>query len=213
MTMPPDPALLYHITHLDNLPGILRAGCLHCYRLMNDGGLHPVNIAYPGIQDRRATTAVPIGPGGVLHDYVPFYFAPRSPMLYALHKNQVEDYRGGQTPIVHLVTSVTRLAETGHQFVYSDGHATMAFSRFFTDVGDLDQIDWPVMQAQYWNDTPEDPDRKRRRQAEFLVYNRVDWSAMIGIGVFDARVEARVNAILAEHNISAPVRVRRQWYY
>lgn len=139
--MPPDPVLLYHITHLDNLPGILRAGCLHCNRQMSDGGLHPVNIAYPGIQDRRATTSVPIGPGGVLHDYVPFYFAPRSPMLYALHKDQVEGYSGGQVPIVHLVTSVARLTETGHQFVYTDGHATMVFSRFFADVADLDQID------------------------------------------------------------------------
>lgn len=211
--MPPDPVLLYHITHLDNLPGILRGDCLHCHRQMSVGGLHSVNIAYPDIQDRRATTQVPCGPGGVLHDYVPFYFAPRSPMLFALHRNQVEGYSGGQTPIIHLVTSIARLTETGHQFVYSDGHATMSFSRFFTDVTDLDQIDWPVMREQYWNDTPEDPDRKRRRQAEFLVHNRVDWTAMIGIGVIDVRVEARVNAILAEHNVTAPVRVRRHWYY
>ena len=55
--MVPDPVLLYHITHLDNLRGILRGGCLSCYRQMNDGGLHPVNIAYPGIQDRRATVS------------------------------------------------------------------------------------------------------------------------------------------------------------
>ena len=34
----------------------------------------------------------------------------------------------------------------------------MSFSRFFTDIADLEQIDWEVMQAQYWNDTPEDPD-------------------------------------------------------
>lgn len=69
------------------------------------------------------------------------------------------------------------------------------------------------MQERYWNDTPEDPDRKRRRQAEFLVYSRVEWPAMIGFGVIDSRVEARVNAILAEHDVTALVRVRRQWYY
>ena len=211
--MVPDPVLLYHITHLDNLRGILRGGCLSCYRQMNDGGLHPVNIAYPGIQDRRAMTFVPCGSGGVLHDYVPFYFAPRSPMLYALHRNQVEGYSGGQTPILHLVTSVARLVETGHRFVFTDGHATMRFSRFFTDVADLDQIDWLLMQEPYWNDTPEDPDRKRRRQAEFLVYNRVSWPALIGIGVIAPHIEARVNAILAEHGITLPVRVRYQWYY
>ena len=89
----------------------------------------------------------------------------------------------------------------------------MRFSRFFTDVADLDQIDWLLMQEPYWNDTPEDPDRKRRRQAEFLVYNRVSWPALIGIGVIAPHIEARVNAILAEHGITLPVRVRHQWYY
>ena len=164
--MQPDLVLLYHITYLDNLPGILRTGCLHCHRQLHQAGQHPVNIAYQGIQDRRASS-VSCGPGGVLHDYVPS----------------------------------------------RDGHATMSFSRFFTDIADLDQIDWEVMQAQYWNDTPEDPDRKRRRQAEFLVYNTVSWSAMLGIGVIDNRVEERVNTILSSHNISLPVRSRRQWYY
>lgn len=52
--MQPESVLLYHITHLDNLPNILREGCLHCHRQMHRTGLHPVDIAYPGIQDRRA---------------------------------------------------------------------------------------------------------------------------------------------------------------
>lgn len=211
--MPPEPVLLYHITHLDNLANILRESCLHCHRQIHSSGLQPINIAYPGIQDRRATTRVPCGPGGVLHDYVPFYFAPRSPMLYAIHRNQVAGYSDGQTPIIHLVSSVARFQETAHQFVFTDGHATMSFSRFFTDVADLDQVDWAIMQSEYWNDTPEDPDRKRRRQAEFLVYNTVNWQAILGIGVIDARVEARVNALLAGQHVALPVRVRRQWYY
>ena len=59
-----------------------------------------VDIAYQGIQDRRATTRVPCGAEGVLHDYVPFYFAPRSPMLYTIHKGNVESYREGQAPVI-----------------------------------------------------------------------------------------------------------------
>jgi hypothetical protein len=42
MIMQPDPVLLYHITHLDNLPGILRTGCLHCHRQLHQAGQHPV---------------------------------------------------------------------------------------------------------------------------------------------------------------------------
>ena len=213
MPASPAPILLYHITHLDNLPGILQTGCLHCQQQLGKAGLHPVSVAYPGIQDRRAITSILCGPGGSLHDYVPFYFAPRSPMLYAIHKNRVEGYDGGQTPLVHLVSSVAQMETTGHPFVFSDGHATMSFTRFFTELKNLDQIDWPLMAATYWHDTPQDPDRKRRRQAEFLVYNKVSLPAIIGIGVINDHIQQRVEGLLATHQIELPVRVRRNWYY
>jgi len=48
---------------------------------------------------------VPLAPYGCVADYVPFYFAPRSPMLYKLHKGGVPNYTGGQDPLVYLVSS------------------------------------------------------------------------------------------------------------
>ncbi len=90
------PTLIYHLTHQNNLPDILESGCLHC---VNDlGNQASVNIAHPAIQTRRAITPVSAGPGGALHDYVPFYFANRQPMLYALHRGNVEEYDEGQQP-------------------------------------------------------------------------------------------------------------------
>jgi hypothetical protein len=44
------------------------------------------NIAYQGAQGKRATKLVARPPMGVIHDYVPFYFAPRSPMLFTIDK-------------------------------------------------------------------------------------------------------------------------------
>lgn len=211
--MPPDPVLIYHITHLENLTGILRDGCLYCHQQLRKASLHPVNIAYAGIQDRRAVTHVRCGPGGNLHNYIPFYFAPRSPMLYAIHKNQVEGYKDGQIPIVHLVSSVTQIQKTNHQFVFTDGHATMNFTRFFTEISDLDQVDWSLMRETYWHDTPPHLDRKRRRQAEFLVYNQVGFSAFIGIGVINQQIQQRIEVTLAAHQIKLPVVVRQNWYY
>lgn len=213
MSTPPDPVLLYHITHLDNLPGILQDGCLHCQQQLGTSGQHPVNIAHIGIQDRRALTTVPCGPGGILHDYVPFYFAPRSPMLYAIHRGNVETYDGGQTPLVYLVSTATHIQQAKQQFVFTDGHPTVAFTQFYTELADLTHVDWPLMRAQYWNDTPQDPDRKRRRQAEFLVYNQVSLSTLIGIGLINERIQQHVEELLAAQPIKLPVRVRRNWYY
>ena len=46
---------------------------------------------------------VPIGPGGAVSDYVLFYFAPRSPMMYAIHRGNVPTYGELGTGIDYLV--------------------------------------------------------------------------------------------------------------
>ena len=77
--MPPLPTPIYHITHIENLGSILRAGGLRAVGRLREQGAGYQSIAYPHIQDRRGGVRVPCGVGGSLHDYVPFYFAPRSP--------------------------------------------------------------------------------------------------------------------------------------
>ena len=74
---------LYHFTHIDNLPNILRHGLLS-YNEKEARGIKHVSIANAGIQNRRASMVVPCGPGGFVHDYVPFYFCSLSLMLLSV---------------------------------------------------------------------------------------------------------------------------------
>jgi len=80
--MIPQPTLIFHITHVNNLPLILAAGGLRTCQDLRNANVGYTDVAYQTPQDRRASVNVPCGPGGTLHHYVPFYFAPRSPMLY-----------------------------------------------------------------------------------------------------------------------------------
>lgn len=207
--MPP----IYHITHLRNLATILDHGCLWCDRERIGQELGSVGIAYQHIKDRRARKRVPVGRGGTLADYVPFYFAPRSPMLYAIYRGLVPGYDGGQSSVVHLVTSTEAVAAEPLPFVFTNGHADMAFSRFYDDLRDLDQVDWAIMSERYWNDTPEDGDRKRRRQAEFLVHTSLPWRLVEEIGVMSKKVADEVSAALEGAGHRPPVVVRSGWYY
>ncbi|MGQ7112742.1 DarT ssDNA thymidine ADP-ribosyltransferase family protein, partial [Escherichia sp. TWPC-MK] len=43
-----------------------------------------------GKQHRRSEMRVTCGPGGVVHDYVPFYFTKRSPMLLKVFAEEFE---------------------------------------------------------------------------------------------------------------------------
>lgn len=86
---------IYHITHLRNLRSIIRLDGLWSDADRDDMGLAPVNIAHAHIKRRRAQRRVDHTPGGTLDEYVPFYFAPRSPMLYSIGRGNVEGYNEG----------------------------------------------------------------------------------------------------------------------
>jgi len=190
------PLPIYHITPIDNLESIISEGRLLAYNVMLETGTNYTNIAYENIQDRRARIRVPCGAGGVLHDYVPFYFAPRSPMLYTINQGNVPNYTQGQAALIHLVSDVEDIDARGLDFVFTDGHAVMQFTDFFDDLDYLGAIDWDVMESRYWSDTNEDNDRKRRRQAEFLVRNFFPWELITEIGVINYTIQSQVENIL-----------------
>jgi hypothetical protein len=204
---------VYHITHIRNLKSIIERGGLLSDNAMDEENVRHVEIAYSNIKERRARTPVPLDPGGTLANYVPFYFAPRSPMLYALHTGFVEGYTEGQEPILHLVTTVDIVNEKKLPFVFTDGHAVMTFSDFYNRLDDLDKIDWEIMKATYWNDTPQDNDRSRRRQAEFLIHKFLPWNLIEGIGAINERTVERVNEILSSLREPPEVTIQKKWYY
>jgi hypothetical protein len=200
---------IYHITHVNNLQGIIAEGGLHCDRAAQD--LKSVNIGHQHIKQRRLNRPVPLPPGGTVGEYVPFYFAPRSPMLYVINRGGVEGYAEGQRPVIYLRSTVEAVEEAGLCWVFTEGHADMDFTDFFNDLKDLDKVDWPLMQSRYWHDTNDGPDRKRRRQAEFLVHNFFPWELVSYIGVYDRSIAETVGEIIKGG--SPAVGIQRGWYY
>jgi ssDNA thymidine ADP-ribosyltransferase, DarT len=205
---------IYHITHVDNLPSILRSGGLISTTRRRQEAIQHTDIAHSHIQDRRARVQVPGCVGGNLHDYVPFYFAPRSPMLYSLHRENVLGYQGGQTPMIHLVTTAEAAHAANLSFCFTDGHAAMTYADFYDDLEDLDTaIDRKLMASKYWSDTDDDPNRRFRRNAEFLIHASLPWSLTIGIGVMNLDIKTKVDQILQSFSYKTAVKVYREWYY
>lgn len=136
-------------------------------------------------------------------------------MLYAIHKGFVDGYNRGQSEIVHLVSSAEAVEEDDDlRWVFTDGHAEMApLTDFYNDLEDLDKIDWDVMGSTYWNDTDDDPDRKRRRQAEFLVHDFFPWKLIASIGVYGHATMEHVQQILKKSKHKPEVHIKGAWYY
>lgn len=211
----PERVLLYRIVHVGNLPTLLQRGALH-----SPNSTPPDNLPYrpihnAAVQASRSVRRVTCGPGGTIHDYVPFYFGPLSVMLLNLHSGLVEGYQEGQEPLVYLVTTIERVTRAKRPWVFSDGHGLAALTGFYDDPSKLVEVDWDLVGQRFWADTMDDNDRKRRKQAEFLVWDHLPWTAIGGIAVLNDAVKARVEKTLAEHpGVHAPrVRTRPSWYY
>ena len=82
-----------------------------------------------------------------------------------------------------------------------------------TDLESLGEIDWDVMKAVYWADTDDDPDRKRRRQAEFLVYRKFPWDRTEMIAVMNIKIKKQVEGIIPNGAKKHPIRVKSDWYF
>lgn len=76
----PDPVRLYRLTHIDNLKTLLKRGILHAPNAAPSDGVQYRTIHDASIQARRHERLISSGPGGVIHDYLPFYLGPLSPM-------------------------------------------------------------------------------------------------------------------------------------
>ena len=211
--MVPDPTFIYHFTHINNLPLILAAGGLRTCGALRQAGVNYQDVAYATLQDHRARKPVTCGRGGTLHDYVPFYFCPLSPMLFTISKGNVPGYDEGTRPLIFFVSSAQAIQQAGLPFVFTDGHGIMDYTDFYDDLDQLQQVDWPLMSAKMWNSTEADPDRKRRRSAEFLVHEFLPWNLITHIGTRSSLIQATVLARLAGMIHQPEMLLRPDWYY
>lgn len=166
----PERALVFRITHIDNLRWIVQNG-LHCRNGRRDRAF--VTIGNPDIISRRDRRLVPVEPGGSLSDYIPFYFTPFSPMAF----NIKTGHGVAAVPprdIVILVASLRRLADEPEvRFVYTDRHAVLATAAFHESLDRLHCVDWARLRARDFRRDNEDLEKVERYQAEALIYRHL----------------------------------------
>jgi hypothetical protein len=207
-SVPNDP-LIYHITHVDNLPNIVAAGRLWCDAEVRKANAARTGIGYQHIKDRRLRRAVDVSAHGFLGEYVPFNFCRRSVMLYVVAQGHTE-YRSGQDPILHLVSTVKTAIATGRPWAFTDRHADLGHAVYYDDLAYMPEVDWSLMDRRQWGG---DSDVKERRQAEFLVHEWLPWAAIRGIVARTETTAGQVRSILASHKTSPHVKVDPGWYY
>jgi hypothetical protein len=207
---------IYHITHVDNLARILADGALLSDAVMVERGGPAITIGMSAIKLRRLQELPVTGHANTrVGEYVPFYFCPRSIMLYLMWRaNHPElTYRGGQEPIIHLEADLLESVEWAdaqpRPWAFSLSNAGAYYTEFRTSLDDLRDVDWAAVDAVDFRSR----EVKEGKQAEFLIYKSFPWELVRSIGVHSGAVAQQVTGILAGAAHIPPVAVRPDWYY
>lgn len=207
---------IYHITHVDNLAAIATERSLLSDAAMLERDGPNVTIGMSVIKKRRIEEiAVPCHSGTMVGDYVPFYFCPRSVMLYLIHRANHPDlnYRGGQGPIVHLEADLHEVVEWAERkdrrWAFSLSNAGSYYVEIRDDLDQLEEINWIAVAETDFRSS----DVKEGKQAEFLVHESFPWKLVRRIGVYSADIKAQAEANLAHAIHRPPVEILRNWYY
>ena len=174
---------IYRMTHIDNIAHIIVNGITH--KSSKKSNQNYKSIGDNSLINTRDDFQTP--KGDLLGEYIPFYLGIRTPMLYVIQKG----YNGVKAVdpkyIVYCVSSVQNVIDANIDFVYTDGHATDSFSSYFEPKSILkikEQIDLKATNVVFWKDE-NDLDLKRRKEAEFLIKQDLEYGNILGFATFD----------------------------
>ena len=214
--MPVDPQTIwiYRITHFQNLEYILQNGIY--YRNSPNFDPNYVNIGSSEIIGHRDTVPVKCFPGDTVNQYVPFYFGVRSPMLYKIKTGHGVPQRP-QHEIIYLCCRLPDVINSNMQWCFTDGNAARYITDFYTDVSDLNQLDWKSINATVWRDdnADGDTDRMRKKHSEFLIRDHVPVDYIKGIVVLNDARRQYVQNLVQQYNLPIQIHVDTisKYYY
>ena len=210
---PPAEPKIYHIVHVDRLASIVADGALWSDAALQRRAPPGTTIGMSSIKRRRLMYQLNIHRGLRVGECVPFYFCPRSIMLYVIHMaNSPElDYRGGQGPIVHLEADLHEAVDWaerhGQRWAFSLSNAGSRYFQDRCDLAQLGELDWAAIQARDWRAC------KEGKQAEFLMEQSFPWTLVRRVGVRSVDTYEQATAAIQAADHRPDVEIRREWYY
>lgn len=213
MSIPANPKL-YHIVHMDRLASIIATGGLLSDAQIAAQAAAGSMIGMAHIKQRRLKElTLTSHPGLYVGQCVPFYFCPRSIMLYIIYQANSPDlaYKGGQGPIVHLQADLNAVVAWANQqsrrWAFTLSNAGSYFFEDRSDLACLGELNWPAIQTKQWQGC------KDGKQAEFLLEQDFPWHLVEAISVHSQLAYQQVMNVLRVTGHRPNVTIKPEWYY
>jgi hypothetical protein len=215
----PQQPKIYHIVHADRLSSIIADGFLWSDAVMAQRLGTGTVIGMSNIKQRRLNElTLSCHPGLRVGQCTPFYFCPRSIMLYLIHmRNEELTYKGGQGPIVHLEAdlhqTVAWAQANKRRWAFTLSNAGARYFEDRSDLTKLDELNWAAVQANKWSGAGVSRSVKEGKQAEFLIETSFPWSLVERVGVQSRQMAPVVASAMQAAQHRPRVEVRSEWYY
>jgi hypothetical protein len=211
MAVPAQPKI-YHICHVDRVPSIIASAGLLTDAVLLKQALPGTVIGMNHIKQRRLQLELASHPTLHVGECVPFYFCPRSVMLYLIRQQHQDlTYKGGQGPIVHLEADLLATVQWANaqarRWAFTLSNAGSYYFEDRADLARLHEINWDAVAARSWSSC------KEPKQAEFLLEQSFPWHLIERIGVQSRQIFTQVANALPAQGHRPTVEIRPEWYY
>lgn len=142
------PKYIFRMVHWQNVEYILKHGM--CCRGHEKEDQNYINIGMRSLIADRHEHPIPMEGKGNLGEYVPFYFAGHSPMLYLIREGKSGVEKRPQEDIVFVVCKYETIREEGMSFLFTDRNAKIAVANFYEKDSDFDKLDWESIKTRNW---------------------------------------------------------------
>jgi len=211
--MQPTNPKIYHILHFDKLSSIINGGFLLSDAIISATIPIGTTVGMNHIKQRRLKElTLSTYPDLYVGECVPFYFCPRSVMLYMMSVKNVElTYQDGQDNIVHLEIDFNKAVEWANvntkRWVFTDSNAGSNYFSDTNDIANISKLDWTTINSNYWSSTTD------KKQAEFLCEDNFPWELVERIGVNTMGTYQEIQKILNSSNHKPKLEIIHSWYY
>jgi O-acetyl-ADP-ribose deacetylase (regulator of RNase III) len=192
----------YYISHINNLPSILRYGILS-HRQVEKQGFPFTRVYNPEIVANREARLTPAGKS--LWDYANVYFQPRNPMLYKVI-SEIE-----KRDVVIIGVSPQILDTEGA--LISLGNAASTLSPILDVESGIETISdeyWSIINSDWWKT---EDGTKRKIMAECLIPTQIPPTQLHSIYVINQAVAEKIRPILKNYSLQLSVVVEPHMFF
>lgn len=112
-----------------------------------------------------------------------------------------------------LVSNLHHVHSIGLPFLFTNAHAYPNWTNYYSNLAQLYNIDWDILQRRDFKRDPDDLRKMERYQAEALIFKHLPINGILGIVCYTEQLKHDIEQQVQDRNLMLEVYARTKWYF